>query len=305
MSQNDSITYRPGTESDSYTVFHIFEQSVADLTKRLGSNIPTSIVNPEALVRMWQERQSLYRHLAHTAEQFWVAERGGQPIGFSRSIVRSDLHELTELFVLPNQQSSGVGRELISRTFPKNGHAHRSIIATSDTRAQALYLKVGVYPRFPIYYFGRKPEIVSMPSDIVYKPIESSSENLELLGELDETLLGHRRDLDHSWLLSNRSGHLYHRKGQPVGYGYLGYRNGPFALLDPNDFPAVLAHAESLAAQNGREKFGLEVPAINEAAVNHLLSRKFKMDKFVTFMMTDKPFGKFENYILTNPPFFM
>ena len=305
MSQNNDITYRPGTEADSYAVFNIFEQSIADLTRRTGSNIPTSIADPKTLARTWHERQSLYDHLARTADQFWVAERSSQPIGFSRSIVRGDVHELTELFVLPNQQSSGVGRELISRAFSKNRHAHQAIIATTDPRAQALYLKSGVYPRFPIYYFGRKPEIVSVPSDITYKPIEASSENLELLGNLDVALLGHRRNPDHIWLLNDRSGYLYYRNGQPVGYGYLGVRNGPFALLDPNDFPVILAHAESHAAQYGREKFGLEVPAINEAAIDYLLSRKFKLDDFMTFMMTNKPFGKFEHYILTNPPFFV
>lgn len=305
MSQDNSIIYRPGTKSDSYAVFHIFEQSIADLVKRMRSDIPTSIADPDTLARIWQERQSFYHHLAHTADQFWVAERGGQPIGFSRSIVRGELHELTELFVLPNQQSSGIGRELISRAFSKNGHAHRSIIATSDTRAQVLYLKAGVYPRFPIYYLGRKPEVVSVPSDIVYKPIEASSENLEILGSLDEALLGHRRNMDHAWLLNDRSGYLYFRNGQPVGYGYLGYRNGPFALLNPKDFPVVLAHAENLAAQNQRDKFGLEVPSINETAIDYLLSRNFKMDNVVTYMMTDKPFGRFENYILTNPPFFI
>lgn len=305
MSQNNSIAYRPGTEADSYAVFNIFEQSIADLTRRMGSNIPASAADPEALARMWQERQSLYHHLARTANQFWIAERDNQPIGFSRSIVRGEAHELTEFFVLPNQQSSGVGRELISRAFPKNGLAHRAIIATTDPRAQALYLKAGVYPRFPIYYFGRKPEPVRSPSDITFKPIEASPSNIDILAGLDEKLFGHSRSLDHVWLLSDRSGYLYFRNGAPVGYGYVGIRSGPFALLDPTDFPAVLAHAERCAAQSGREKFGLEVPMINESAVDYLLSRKFKMDDFMALMMTNKPFGKFENYILTAPPFFM
>ena len=36
-----------------------------------------------------------------------------------------------------------------------------------------------------------------------------------------------------------------------VGYGYLGEHNGPFASLDANDFPAILAHAETEAADIG------------------------------------------------------
>lgn len=306
ITQNNRITYRPGTEADSYTVFHIFERVLANLLQRMGSTTPTSISDPEALARMWEERRPLYVHLARTADQFWVAERDGRAIGFSRSILRGDVWELTELFVLPNQQSGGVGSELISRALPSdNGTAYRTIIATSDMRAQALYLKSGVYPRFPTYSFNRKPEVIEFPSDLTFNPIHVSAEVLDALGALDEAVLGHRRDADHSWLLSDRQGYLYNRDGSPVGYGYLGVRNGPFALLDAADFPVVLAHAESQAARNGRDHLSIEIPMVNQVAVDHLLRRGFKVGTFLTMMMTNKPFGKFENYILTNPPFFM
>jgi hypothetical protein len=253
---------------------------------------------------MWEERRSLYEHLARTAEHFWLAERDGQLVGFSRSVLRGGVRELTELFVLPGEQSSGLGRELLARSFAADGANHRSVIASADFRAQALYLKTGVYPRFPIYYFGRAPESVRVIADLSFEPITASPENLKTLGELDETLLGHRRDVDHAWFSTDRQGYFYHRDGQPVGYGYLGVRNGPFALLDANDFPAVLAHAESQAAAKGRDEFGVEVPMVNQAAVDHLLARGFRIDSFMALLMNDAPFGKFENYIFTSPPFF-
>jgi hypothetical protein len=303
--QNAQVTYRPGTDTDSYAVFAVFEQTLVDLLGRMGSNTLTHRTDPEALARMWKERRSLYTHLAHTSDQFWVAERNDRLIGFSRSIVRDDMRELTELFVLPGQQSGGVGRELMTRAFPLNGGERRSIIATSDSRAQTLYLKYGVYPRFPVYYFGRRPEPVNVTSDLVFAPISASPDNLDIVGALDEALLGHRRDVDHAWLIHDRQGYIYHREGEPLGYGYLGVRNGPFALLEPADFPAVLAHAESQAAANGQDRFGVEVPMVNQVVVDYLLARDFRLDTFMAVMMTDKPFGRFENYILTSPPFFM
>jgi hypothetical protein len=90
-----------------------------------------------------------------------------------------------------------------------------------------------------------------------------------------------------------------------VGYGYSGGPNGPFALLESSDFPAVLAHAENEAAIAGRSHFGMEVPMINETAVTYLLKRGFLMDDFITYWMVDRPFGKLENYIITSPPFFL
>jgi hypothetical protein len=44
---------------------------------------------------------------------------------------------------------------------------------------------------------------------------------------------------------------------------------------------------------------------VNESAVDHLLQRGFKMHSFAAIMMNDKPMAKFENYILTSPPFFL
>ena len=308
MSSDLAITYRPGSDADSYTVFHTFEQSLADLLRRMGSTTPTSIADPQALARMWTERRSLYTHLTDTADQFWVAEKEGQVIGFARSVVRGSVRELTELFVLPGQQSGGVGRELIKRAFPpaeSDDAEYRSIIATTDFRAQALYLKSGVYPRFPIYYFGRQPQTVNLSSDLTFTPSTRSPETLEILGKLDEAVLGHRRDADHTWFLNDRQGYLYYRNNQPVGYGYVGVTSGPFALLDTADYPAVLAHAESQAAASGREHFGLEIPVVNQVVVDYLLARDFQLDTFMAVMMTNKPFGKFENYILTSPSFFM
>jgi hypothetical protein len=75
--------------------------------------------------------------------------------------------------------------------------------------------------------------------------------------------------------------------------------------LEASDFPAVLAHAEHAAAQQGREHFGIEVPMVNRKAVDHLLKRGFRIDSFIAMLMNDKPFGQFENYITTSPPFFL
>jgi GNAT superfamily N-acetyltransferase len=299
------VTFRPGTIDDSYLVFCLFEETLADLFRRLGSTTRTSWEDPAALTRMWEERRSLYEHLARTADQFWLAEREGQIIGFARSILRDGLCELTEFFVRPGEQSVGVGRELLARGFPIEGTTRRSIIATTDTRAQARYLKAGVYPRFPLYYFRRAPEARPVTTDLTFEPITPSPQNLAVLGMLDKTVLGYQRDEDHNWLLTERQGYLYYRDAEPVGYGYIGLRNGPFALLDANDYPVVLAHAENESAEQGYEEFGLEVPMINHIAVDYLLARGFRLDWFMAMLMSDKPFGKFENYIVTSPPFIL
>lgn len=254
-----ALTFRHGKVEDQYALYCIFEETLADLVKRFGSSATTSWHDPVALEKMWQQRRPLFEHLARSAAQFWVAEYNGEPVGYARSIVRDGLWELTDFFVRPSAQSLGAGRGLIARAFSTEGATRKSIIATTDARAQKLYTKQGVYPRFPIYYFGRDPEVTTVETDLIFEPMTNSPETLDSLAGIDREIVEHRRDADHTWLLDQREGYLYYRGGQAVGYGYLGSNNGPFALLDPADFPAVLAHAESEAARHQRE-FGLEVP---------------------------------------------
>ena len=69
------LSIRPGKFEESYTVFNIFERTLADLARRFGSMSSFSADEPLALERMWAERRSLYEHLLVTADQFWLAER--------------------------------------------------------------------------------------------------------------------------------------------------------------------------------------------------------------------------------------
>ena len=304
-SPNYPITYRSGTHADGYAAFLIFEKAYSDLLRRHGSGDSTSISDPNRLARMWAEREPLYTHLFNTADQFWIAEHNGQPIGYSRSIVRGSLRELTELFVLPGLQSGGIGRELIQRSFPADQSEYRVIIATTDIRAQVLYLKAGVYPRFILNYFGKEPEARKENGGITARPMQDVPDAVKIVGEIDREIIGHLREEDHIWLMQDRAGLLYFDGSRPVGYGYLGVRNGPFATLNAGDFPSVLAHAENHAYESSRGHFGVEVPLVNQPAVDYLLKNGFKLDTFMAVMMTNKPFGKFENYITTSPPFFM
>ncbi|NUM45113.1 MAG: GNAT family N-acetyltransferase [Anaerolineales bacterium] len=300
------IHFRPGTLEDSYGTFLVLEEAIADLLPRLGITDPTSLADPAELEKMWQRRRSLLEHLTRTAYQFWVAEQAGEVIGFARSTLHDGVLELTEFFVRPGAQSGGVGRQLFERAFPQGDFKHRVIIATTDLRAQARYLKSGVYPRFPLMYFDKAPDPVTVVTDLVFQPMTATPDLFEELNKIDAQILGFRRAADHRWLLGDRQGWLYVREGRPVGYGYTGRNNGPFALLDPGDYPAVLSHMENQASQTGLERVGVEVPLHNRHAVDYLLACGFKIpDGFFAFFMSDAPFGKFEQYIVTSPPFFM
>lgn len=300
-----TITYRRGTIEDSHAVYDIFRDSLLDLSQRQGVMALTGGSDPVVLGEMWERRKPLLEHLARTADQFWIAYDDTRPIGYARSILRDHVRELTEFFVLPDAQSDGVGRELIQRAFPQEGADHRVIIATTDVRAQVRYLKAGVVPRFPEMYWLRVPENVPVQTDLEFVRVTNTPETLAALATIDREILGHTRDADHAYLLDSRDGYLYKREGQVAGYGYLARGCGPIALLDPADFDAVLSHAEANALTKKYDEVGFDIPMINRAAIDYFLAHHYTLDSFVALFMSDVPFGKFENYVLTSPPFFI
>jgi GNAT superfamily N-acetyltransferase len=298
-----TVTYRAGTIEDSLSVFKVFVQTIMDYGVRMNVMAITGGDNPEVLESLWKKRKSMFEYLATAAAQFWVAELDGDVIAYARSIEHDGMQELTEFFVLPGHQSGGVGGELLIRAFPKTEARYRTVIATLDERALYRYMKMGVYGRFPFKYFYRKAEKVDVKTDLKIEPIQLEL-HMQNLDQIDRKLISHTRERLHLWIRTSRDGYVYKRNGEIVGYGYVGSSSGPFAVLDENDFPAVLAHAESLAAEREGD-FGAQTPLINTKAIRYFIERKYQIDSFSTIFMSNVPFGKFKNYLGFSPEFFM
>ena len=310
MTQNSTVdsdvmpfTIRPATFEDNRAVFDIFQNAILDLGDRLGVETISGGHDPDARDSLWQRRKPLMKHLTRTAESYWVAEAGGQVIGYARTLQRDDVRQLSDFFVLPARQSAGVGRALLQAALPADRPGKRVIIATPDTRAQIRYLKSGVYPRFPVHYFYKQAQPTSYETYLTFEPMQPNQDLIEALNQIDREVIGYARPVDHLWLMRNRQGFVYKRTNIPVGYGYISSSSGPFAALDASDYPAILAHAETLiATRNG--KFGVEVPLINQHAVDYVLAHGFHMEAFYCNFMSSEPIGRYENYLVTSPSFF-
>lgn len=299
-------SFRRGTLEDARAVWNVITVTSAELDRRMGT--PDSQnwwLDPVEVERVWEHRNSLLLYMARAPDQFWVAEQDGQIVGYARSSLHDGLRELLDYYVLPAHQGAGVGRELLARAFPAAGARRRVVIASTDIRALARYLKAGVYPRFPIYRLFRKPERVPINTDLTRKPAPAALDSLAALRSIDSAILGFTRDGDHEFLLNDRPAYLYYRGEQLAGYAYFGKGTGPIALLDDADFPAALAGLESEAKARGEEEISLDVPLINRAAVDYLLGRGFRLDPFTVLFMSDEAFGQFDHYIITAPPYFM
>ncbi|MEK6719611.1 MAG: GNAT family N-acetyltransferase [Chloroflexota bacterium] len=296
------LTFRPGHPGDARAAFDVFEPTIDHLSARVGGTGNATAGDPAA----WDRRRPLFEHLGATGDQFWFAEEDSRVVGYARSIVRGNVRELTEFFVLPDAQGGGIGRGLIERALPMDGLS-RTIIATAELPAIARYLKAGIVGRFPIYAFTRAPEVVQAPTDLKREPLTMDAATLDELALIDEPILEFRRDVDHRWLAGQRRGTAYRRAGRIVAYGYhptaVGW-GGPFAAERPADLPVLLADAETAAAEAGQSEIAFDVPLVNAAAVAHLVERGYRLDPFHMLFLSDREPGRFERYVLCGPPFF-
>jgi GNAT superfamily N-acetyltransferase len=295
---------RRGTPDDAKACNEVLWASVTDLGMRHGTPLHGSAAE------WWASGESLQSLLAAHASEWWVAEEsdGGTLIGYGRSIERGGLLELVELFVLPTRQSVGVGRALIDRAFPLGRGDIRSIIATTDVRALSRYYRADTVARFPILTLGGVPAKAQMAGNLRADPIDVESEaDRCLLREIDRWVLEYpREEAEIHWLLEDREGFLYRRNEETIGFAFVGKGGvGPVAVLDAEDLPAILLHVEGRAFAAGIERIEFQVPAPNEVATRHLLSRGFRLDPWVNLLMSNRPFGRFDRLVSFGPPVFL
>ena len=192
-----------GTPDDTRTCFEIFETAVDDLgtadrrqreldrrrsERRSTSAVPCSIT--------WRRRATLW----------WIAEdeATGRAVGYARSIMRDGVRELTEFFVLPDAQSSGIGRGLLERAFPSDGARHRAIVATIDPRAIARYLRTGLDARLPMIGWEGTPRDEPLATDLERERDRRRPTRRSMSWRASTPrILDFRRDDDHRWLASS------------------------------------------------------------------------------------------------------
>ncbi|WP_181019881.1 GNAT family N-acetyltransferase [Nonomuraea typhae] len=80
----------------------------------------------------------------------FAPDDAGGALGFGGTLRRGGLTHLGDLFVLPERQSSGLGRTLLTELLRESGP--KVTFASSDPRAIALYVRHGLRPLTPLLY---------------------------------------------------------------------------------------------------------------------------------------------------------
>jgi len=295
------ITFRQAQPDDMMGCARVFLASATDLARRQGTEAPTL------------RAKDMARSLAHVQSTdpkgFQVAVRRGRVIAFASTILRGKTHFLSMFWALPTIQSKGVGRRVLERAFTKPRppkSAVRCVYASLDSRAQALYIKFGMYPRGMFYMLLGRPKRSPKPKRGVElvpvgEPGVTSPRMLSVAARFDARFRAARRDADIRFITSLPGARFFlvRARGATLGYTVITEKGrvGPACVTDPR-YGAGLAWAiKEKARELGAESISLVVPGVNASALEVFLKAGLK-SPFYGAWMSGKPVGSFETYIL-------
>lgn len=225
-------------------------------------------------------------------------------VAFVSAVERGDLWFLSMLFVLPEEQGSGIGRSLLERVLPDPARAMTLGTATDSAQpiSNALYSRYGMAPRMPLLDLTgdlRRPErLASLPDGVTATTFEDVIADgtvdgggpdggghralAAIVNGLDRDTLGVEHPQDHAWLrTTERRGFLYRSGGGEVlGYGYgspVG-RIGPIAVMDAALVAPILGHL--LRTIPARGAFAVWTPGHAGDAVRMLLDAGLRLEPF-------------------------
>lgn len=275
---------------------------------------------------------ALFRHLQATdPDRFLVAVRsdpsaapgdapdGERIVAFVSACVRGSQWFLSMLFVLPEEQAIGVGRQLLERVLPVAGSDLALATATDSAQpvSNALYSRYGIVPRMPLLeLIGelRRPEaLTELPDGVTVTSFEDiltgapdgagHRELAAIVNALDHATLGFEHPQDHAWLrISERRGFVYRSAaGDVLGYGYASEigRVGPVAVVDRALMAPVLGHL--LRAVRPRGAFAVWAPGATGDAVRMLLEAGLRLEPFPILLCWDTPMTDYARYLPISP----
>jgi len=272
---------------------------------------------------------ALYHHTRGTdPDRFLVAVRSDPSdadpeaeriVAFVSAVVRDTQWFLSMLFVLPEEQASGVGRLLLERVLPPPGSGMTLATATDSAQpiSNALYSRYGMVPRMPLLNLAgevRRPEALpGLPDGVSATAFEDlvagaadgtgHRELAAIVNGLDRATLGVEHPQDHAWLrTAGRRGFVYRAgDGHVLGYGYgseLG-RVGPIAVHEPDLMAPILGHL--LGTFQPRGAFAIWTPGVAGACVQLLLAAGLRLEPFPILMCWDQAVTDYSRYLPISP----
>lgn len=298
-----SLIYRPARAQDLVTAEALVVSTINDLTERHGFG-PMATASPPNF--------QLFS-LQDDPDGLWIAEDGGVIRGFAWSWVCGDVWFLAQLFVDPSHQGHGIGNELIKRTLEhakKAEAAHKALITFTFNRvSQGLYIRHGLFPKMPIYFFGaaRERALAGLPESRLHSlAIEDTAPHMKKLAEIDALAIGVTREKHHRYLLNDPAtkGVMLYAGSECVGYAYIASSGhiGPLAVTRAGVLEDAFTAALTMAANGSSEKVSAFLPGTCDSALSLAVRHGMRIT-FPMLLMASPGYGDWTQYLPRNPGF--
>jgi ribosomal protein S18 acetylase RimI-like enzyme len=297
------VVYRPAGAQDLERTDRLVVSSINNLTERHGFG---------PMVRPSPPNFQLFS-LKDDAAGLWVAEDGDEILGFAWSWVCGDLWFLAQLFVSPGHQGGGVGNELLKRTLDhaeQSGATSKALITfTFNTVSQGLYIRHGLFPRFPIYNLSSPPERLTgrlHGAQLRHVALKESAADLHNLVQIDIAALGVSREKHHRYLMRDPAtrGFGLYDGGDCAGYVYVAANGhiGPLAVLRPHLLGAAFTTALGIATESGSSQVSAFIPGTADAALKAAIEHGMRIT-IPMILMSTRDMGNWTQYLPRNPGF--
>jgi ribosomal protein S18 acetylase RimI-like enzyme len=288
--RKSDITYRKANFDDISEIIDVFISSVTDYASRM--NFQFSSPSKSGM-------EKFYSHAMSTGD-FYIAIVYEKIVGFAGSTIRDRIWFLSAFWVEPFYQRSGIGFPLLQHVYKNGINRGVSIFfvySSNDFPAIVSYMKLGMYPGYPVFSFEGIPKKLIDLSN--FNDYESNNLEEGTVQKLDLEIRGVNRSVDHEFWRSNNSKPVQiERKSEFLGYYYTnnGFI-GPLVSKKQEDIEPLLFFALNDAMNSNPNKIvNVMVPGINQTALKIILSYKLRIRTSAHFL-TSNQFGKLENYL--------
>jgi hypothetical protein len=192
----------------------------------------------------------------------------------------------------------------------KSKAVHKALITFTFNRvSQGLYIRHGLFPRMPMYFFSATRERVmrGLPSPPLRSiAIDDSAATMERLTEIDTRAVGVSRGKHHRYLINDptTTGFLLCAGADCVGYAYISSNGhiGPLAVMRPDMLGDAFVTALTLAADRATEKISAFLPGTCDSALSLAINNGMRIT-FPMLLMASPGYGDWTQYLPRNPGF--
>ncbi|WP_426244108.1 GNAT family N-acetyltransferase [Nocardioides sp. LHG3406-4] len=256
------VMIRPMTPADVPAAEHLSAEAFLEVAR---AHAPRGAAEPRLRSRaradLWVTRT--LRFLESDAAGCWVAEGGGELLGFATSYRRDTTWFLATYAVRPGIQGRGLGKALLATALDHSRGALRGMLSSSDDPRAFRRYRLAGFDLHPQMFLSGEVDRSAVP--FVERVREATRGDIDLMNSVDRATRGAAHGSDHEFLFAHhRAIVVDHRTGE--GYAYFDDR-GVALLAASNRRTATSLLWAALAEAEGETSVP-HVTAANQWAID-------------------------------------